>query len=49
MLSSCLNELRFLGSANFDSQCLFTTILCGETCQPEKVSGSTEKKPTKDI
>ena len=26
----CLNEIRLLGSAHFDSQCLLTTILCGD-------------------
>lgn len=36
MLSGCLNELRLLGSANFDSQCLLTTVLCGDTRLPER-------------
>jgi type II secretory pathway predicted ATPase ExeA len=36
MLSVCLNELRLLGSANFDSQCLLTTVLCGDTRLPER-------------
>lgn len=30
MFTACLNELRFLTSADFDSQCLLTTILCGD-------------------
>ena len=34
--SGCLNELRLLGSANFDSQCLLTTVLCGDTRLPER-------------
>lgn len=28
--STCLNELRLLGSAHFDSEILLTTILCGD-------------------
>jgi general secretion pathway protein A len=36
MFSVCLNELRLLGSANFDSQCLLTTVLCGDTRLPER-------------
>lgn len=28
--TTCLNELRLLGSARFDSECLLTTILCGD-------------------
>ena len=28
--SDCLNELRLLGSAHFDSECLLTTVLCGD-------------------
>jgi len=28
--SECLNELRLLGSAHFDSECLLTTVLCGD-------------------
>jgi type II secretory pathway predicted ATPase ExeA len=31
MPTACLNELRMLGSAHFDSECLLTTILCGDT------------------
>lgn len=30
MGSDCLNELRLLGSAHFDSECLLTTVLCGD-------------------
>lgn len=29
--SACLNEMRLLGSAHFDSECLLTTVLCGDT------------------
>lgn len=29
--STSLNELRLLGSAHFDSECLLTTILCGDS------------------
>lgn len=36
MMGGCLNELRLLGSANFDSQCLLTTVLCGDTRLPER-------------
>lgn len=36
MMSNCLNELRLLGSANFDSQCLLTTVLCGDLRLPER-------------
>lgn len=32
--SVCLNELRLLGSAHFDSKCLLTTIICGDTRLP---------------
>ncbi len=36
MMAGCLNELRLLGSANFDSQCLLTTVICGDTRLPER-------------
>jgi len=36
MFSVCLNELRLLGIANFDSQCLLTSVLCGDTRLPER-------------
>lgn len=36
MMVDCLNELRLLGSANFDSKCLLTTILCGDMRLPER-------------
>jgi type II secretory pathway predicted ATPase ExeA len=32
----CLNELRLLGSAKFDSEHLMTVILCGDTRLPER-------------
>lgn len=31
MATACLNELRLLGSAHFDSECLLTTVLSGDT------------------
>ena len=34
--TGCLNELRILGSDNFDSHCLLTTVLCGDTRLPER-------------
>lgn len=36
VLTGCLNELRLLGSAHFDSECLLTTVLCGDTRMPER-------------
>lgn len=36
MESRCMNELRFLGSANFDSECLLTIVLCGDMRLPER-------------
>ena len=36
MSSLCMNELRMLGSAHFDSRCLLTTIICGDTRLPER-------------
>lgn len=36
MMTNCLNEARLLGSANFDSQCLLTTVLCGDMRLPER-------------
>lgn len=36
MISCCMNELRLLASAHFDSQCLFTTILCGDMRLPDR-------------
>lgn len=34
--ADCLNELRLLGSARFDSERLMTTILCGDSRLPER-------------
>lgn len=34
--SQCLNEIRLLGSVNFDSDSLITTILCGDNRLPER-------------
>ncbi len=36
MVTSCLNELRLLSSAHFDSQCFFTTVICGDMRLPER-------------
>ena len=36
MMSACLNEIRLLGSAHFDSQCLLTTVLSGDMRLPER-------------
>ena len=36
MMAACLNEIRLLGSAHFDSQCLLTTVLCGDMRLPER-------------
>jgi len=42
--SVCLNELRILGSAHFDSHCLLTTVLSGDLRLPERL-GSPELLP----
>ena len=34
--TTCLEEIRLLGSNLFDSQCLLTTVLCGDTRLPER-------------
>ncbi len=36
MFTNCLNELRLLSSAHFDSQSLITTIICGDMRLPER-------------
>lgn len=36
MYTNCLNELRLLASANFDSQCLLTAVICGDMRLPER-------------
>jgi len=36
MDASSLTELRILGSARFDSQCLLTTVLCGDARLPDR-------------
>lgn len=36
MMTCSLNELRLLGSAEFDSQCLLTILLCGDMRLPER-------------
>jgi type II secretory pathway predicted ATPase ExeA len=35
--TDCLNELRLLSSANFDSDCLLTTVLCGDNRLAERL------------
>ena len=34
--ADCLNELRLLGSAHFDSECLLTSVLAGDSRLPER-------------
>lgn len=41
MMNCSLNELRLLGSAEFDSQCLLTIILCGDRRLPERFRSNT--------
>jgi len=36
MHSCCLNELRLLSSARFDSECLLSAIMCGDLRLPER-------------
>jgi type II secretory pathway predicted ATPase ExeA len=36
MITCNLNELRLLGSAHFDSECLLTVILCGDRTLPDR-------------
>lgn len=36
MESKCMNELRFLGSVKFDSECLLTIVLSGDARLPER-------------
>ncbi len=36
MDTGCLVELRLLGSAHFDSECLMTTVLCGDSRLPDR-------------
>ena len=36
MITSCMNELRMLASAHFDSKCLLTTVMCGDSRLPER-------------
>ena len=37
MPADCLNEVRILGSVQFDSQCLLTTVLCGDNRLEERL------------
>lgn len=41
MMTCSLNELRLLGSAKFDSECLLTVVLCGDTRLPERFRSTT--------
>lgn len=36
MLTCCLNEVRLLSSASFDSKFILTTVLCGDTRLPDR-------------
>jgi len=36
MVTPCLNEIRLLSSSEFDSRCLLTTVLSGDTRLPER-------------
>lgn len=40
MITCSMNELRMLGSAHFDSQCLLTTVMCGDERLPERFRSS---------
>lgn len=37
MHTQCLSEIRLLGSVNFDSDCLLTTVLCGDSRLSERL------------
>jgi type II secretory pathway predicted ATPase ExeA len=37
MPTQCLSEIRLLGSVHFDSDCLLTTVLCGDKRLPERL------------
>jgi len=37
MPTPCLSEIRLLGSIHFDSDCLLTTVLCGDNRLPERL------------
>jgi type II secretory pathway predicted ATPase ExeA len=36
MVTPCLNEIRLLGSDEFDSKCLLTSVLCGDMRLPDR-------------
>jgi general secretion pathway protein A len=36
MVSYCMTELRLLTSARFDSECLLTTVMCGDSRLPDR-------------
>ena len=37
MPTPCLSEIRLLGSVHFDSDCLLTTVICGDTRLPDRL------------
>lgn len=37
MPTPCLCEIRLLGSTHFDSDCLLTTVICGDTRLPDRL------------
>jgi type II secretory pathway predicted ATPase ExeA len=37
MLPQCLEEIRLLASASFDSECILTIVLCGDSRLPESL------------
>ena len=37
MPTPCLSEIRLLGSIHFDSDCLLTTVLCGDSRLPDRL------------
>lgn len=40
MPACCMNEIRLMASADFDSRCLLTTVLCGDNRLPERFRAS---------
>ncbi|MBW1998672.1 MAG: ATP-binding protein [Deltaproteobacteria bacterium] len=40
MITACLNEIRLLGSAHFDSKSMLTTVLCGDMRLPDRFRGT---------
>ncbi len=48
MITCNLNELRLLGSAHFDSECLLTVILCGDRTLPDRFRSNQLLAPAKN-